>query len=292
MVVLAIAAILVTLAVAQLGNSTNSLERQNIAREFKISLERARFDSVKRRPFNCTDMARVELTGPNSFKYVTDKDMNGILDPLSETTVVDFSTSSSVEIVSDPPATYPIIIRFDQRGNVSSGPCGAEVPFTTPTVFCQSPCTAATAGPSNSSIVYVSPTGTVAVLRGGESVPAFSAPDVTNVAVNTQINRDLAVWTGSPLLPDANASPGGETPSPSPSASPTSTPTPGPSPTISPSPSPSPTATPTATPAPTATPQPTATPGLPSCSLNQRPGNPATCDCQPPWFVGKNGKCS
>jgi prepilin-type N-terminal cleavage/methylation domain-containing protein len=275
LIVLVIIGVVITFAVIALGNSTANLQRQSIAKEFKVALERARFDSVKRRPVNCADMSRVEITSATSFRVLTDSNQNGTLQPGAETRVVEFGNRSSVRIVDDPAPTFPIIIRFDQRGNTSSGPCGSEVVAETPTTFCQLPC--ASPDGSNSSVIYVSPTGTVAMLAGGTSAPAFSNPTIANVATGTGINEHLAVWYGTP-------------PTPTPMGSPTSTPV------VSPTPTPAPTATPSGTPTPTPSGTPTPTPSgtpapLPICARNARPGNPPTCDCKPPYFVQGNGQC-
>ena len=48
LIVLVIVAVLVTIAIAQFSRPKEVFQRQNIAREFKVALERARFDSVKR----------------------------------------------------------------------------------------------------------------------------------------------------------------------------------------------------------------------------------------------------
>src|SRR5215203_5571273 len=61
MIVMTVIAILVTFAVGQLGSSKTNLHRQNLAREFKINLERARFDSVKRRATDPSTMANVKI---------------------------------------------------------------------------------------------------------------------------------------------------------------------------------------------------------------------------------------
>src|SRR5688500_11551276 len=118
--------ILVAFAVMQFGASAASLERQNIARAFKVNLERARFDSVKRRASVCSEMSRVEITSPTSFDLVIDRNQNGALETAVETSTTDFADGAQVQIVDDPAPTYPIVIRFDQRGNVSSGSCGSE----------------------------------------------------------------------------------------------------------------------------------------------------------------------
>ena len=195
LIVVVIIMILAAFAVMQFGASAANLERQNVAREFKVNLERARFDSVKRRATGCADMSRVEITGPTTFQLVTDRDQNGTLNPATETTRVDFTAAGRVLIVDDPAPTYPIVFRFDQRGNVSSGSCGSETPADTPTTFCQVPCTAATASSNNASLIYVSPTGTVSMLAGGESIPSFSAPSVADMNSNANyLNPLLAVW--------------------------------------------------------------------------------------------------
>lgn len=287
LIVLVIFGIITTFAILALGSSSAIIERQTIAKEFKVALERARFDSVKRRPTGCADMSRVEITSATSFTYLTDTNRNGTLEPGSESQLVEFGDRSDVAIVFDPEPTYPVIIRFDQRGNTTSGACGSEVTAKTPTIFCQLPCTAATANESNSNGVYVSPTGTVAFLIGGEALPTFSPPTVTNVATNSGINDELAVWTGTPPTPNPSATPSGTvSPTPTPTLPPLPTITPIPLPSVTPieTPTPIPTATPTATPEPSATP-------LPDCARNERPGDPAACYCRPPMSVSQNGKC-
>jgi prepilin-type N-terminal cleavage/methylation domain-containing protein len=75
-IVLVIVAILATFAIMALGGSAENLERQNIAKEFKVALERARFDSVKRRPATCAEQARVEILSATQFAVITDQDQN------------------------------------------------------------------------------------------------------------------------------------------------------------------------------------------------------------------------
>jgi Tfp pilus assembly protein FimT len=220
LIVVVVIMILAAFAVMQFGASAANLERQNVAREFKVNLERARFDSVKRRATGCADMSRVEITGPTTFQLVTDRDQNGTLNPATETTRVDFTGAGRVLIVDDPAPTYPIVFRFDQRGNVSSGSCGSETPADTPTTFCQVPCTAATASSNNASLIYVSPTGTVSMLAGGESIPSFSAPSVADMNSNANyLNPLLAVWDAPSNTTNTNTN----TATPTPPSTPTNT---------------------------------------------------------------------
>ncbi len=268
LVVLVVLGVLVTFALMALGRSSENLRRQAIAKEFKVALERARFDSLKRRPSTCEDMSRVEILSATSFRYLTDSNQDGTLQPDAEARTVNFD-SSPVRVVDDTPLVFPIVIRFDMRGGSSSGPCGATTVATTPTHFCELPCS--TRNATNSTSIYVSPTGTVALLLGGEDEPEFDDPDVSIVDMTYGVNEHLAVWTGTP-------------PTPSP------IPTPAGTPSGSPTPTPEPTATPTGTPGPTPTATPEPTP-LPACTKNQKPGNPPTCSCNPPYFIQNNGQC-
>src|SRR6185503_16201481 len=77
LIVVAVALILGAVALTQLGNAKTDYQRQNIAREFKIYLERARFDSVKRRPANANDQSRVILASATSFTAIYDRNQNG-----------------------------------------------------------------------------------------------------------------------------------------------------------------------------------------------------------------------
>jgi Tfp pilus assembly protein FimT len=275
LIVLAVAAILVTMAVAQFGGASNNLERQNIAREFKVSLERARFDSVRRRADVCDDMARVVIRTATSFEVVMDMNQNGTIEPSIETRTIDFTNSSNVEIVGSSLA-FPITIRFDQRGNSSSGTCASPTAAVAETVFCNLPCVAATANAQNSNIVFVSPTGTAAMMRGGDSVPTFAEPAVTDVDGEKLINPLVAVWDPDPSpLPSA---------SPSPSVIPTVDPSP--LPTIDPSPLP----TVDPSPSPSVDPSPVGTPTPFACAYGERPDS-SGCTCTEPMWVRSNGKC-
>ena len=77
LIVLVIVAVLVTIAIAQFSRPKEVFQRQNIAREFKVALERARFDSVKRRPATVADEAKVIVNSSTSFSYITDLDGDG-----------------------------------------------------------------------------------------------------------------------------------------------------------------------------------------------------------------------
>ena len=253
-IVLAIAAILLTFAVAQFGRSGKNFDRQNIAREIKVSLERARFDSVKRRPDSVADMSKVTILSATSFSYTMDLNQNGQIDG-AETRTVDFAGRSDVRIAGTD-LVFPITIRFDPQGQITAtnGASSEIIPFF---YVCNGNCTSATANAANSNVIYISPTGTVAMMAGGQTVPTFGNPAVTAINSNTSINSLLAVWDDSSGAP---------TPTPTPSATPSPTPTPLPTP------------TPTSTPVPV------------TCVYGEKP-SVTGCICRSPMRVRSNGKC-
>jgi len=254
LIVLVIAAVLVTIAVAQFGRSGKNLDRQNVARQFKSELERARFDSVKRRAGSCYEMSRVTINDSRSFSVTTDSNQNGTLET-AEKQDINLGGRSDVTIVGNG-ITLPVTIRFDERGHAVLTDCVTTPPPNVPLFyFCNGSCTPATANSQNSNVIFVSPTGTVAMLNGGQSMPTFANPSVTPVGANTQVNPLLAVWEP---------------------ATPTSTPT----------------ATSTATPTNTPTPVPTATPFY--CTSPGPPWqypSQTGCICRAPMWVRSNGQC-
>lgn len=239
LIVLVVLGILVAFAVAQFGSSKSSLDRQNIAREFKVSLERARFDSVKRRAENCADMSRVTITSPTSFELLSDMNLSGTLEA-NETRQVDFSGRSDVTMVGAS-VTFPVTIRFDNRGQARLTDCVTPAPTDIPLMyFCNGACTESTADATNSNVIFISRTGTVAMMTGGSTMPTFDEPTVATVDNANGVNPLLAVWEAIAASPLPTTSPSG-TPGP------TETPTPTPTPTVTPTPTETPTPTPTPT---------------------------------------------
>ena len=226
LIVLAVAMVLSTVAIVQVGNSKRNLDRQNLAREFKVNLERARFDSIKRRASVCSDMSRVTINDATSFSATTDLNQNGTLET-AERQTINFGTRSNVTIIGNG-VTLPITIRFDERGNAVLTDCVTTPPPNVPLLyFCNGTCTTGTANSQNSNVIFISPTGTVAMLAGGQTMPTFANPNVTNINSNTQINPqvnpELAVW--EPATPTASATStftatATNTPTPVPSATP------------------------------------------------------------------------
>ncbi len=281
MLVVTIGVVLAGFALTQMGSANEIMERQNFARHFKVSLERARFDSVKRRATSITGptaMANVKILSETSFTVTTDLDQNGVISA-NEFRTVNYENRHDIRLLAGSGVSFPITIYFDRRGHASITDGAGN--STSKFVFCGAGCTFATSDSSNSSVIFVSSTGTVAMMGGGETYPAIADPSVSTVSNTSGINPDVAVWNAPVVEPEETST---GSPTPTPTATPTPTPTATPTPT--PQTSPTPTPTPTATPTPTPTPAP-----LPSCTKGQRPGNPPTCQCNSPWFIGRNGKC-
>ncbi|MDQ3322790.1 MAG: prepilin-type N-terminal cleavage/methylation domain-containing protein [Acidobacteriota bacterium] len=196
MIVLVITAILVTFAIARFGNAGTNFKRQNISRELKVNLERARFDSVKRRAEN-TARAEVTLVNATSFTVKTDMNQNGTLDA-SDTKTIDFTGQSNVKIVGDA-LVFPITIQFDRYGRIEAKD-KTEKDITPIFTICTDGCAADNATPANADVIYVSPSGTVAMLKGGEKQPTFASPEnITVVEVDKQINNELRVKSANSL---------------------------------------------------------------------------------------------
>ncbi|HTH50478.1 MAG TPA: hypothetical protein VL501_01010 [Pyrinomonadaceae bacterium] len=210
-IVLAVIMILATAAVVQLGRSRENLQRQNLARQFKVYLERARFDSIKRRASTCSEMARVTINDVNSFSVTSDANQNGRLDLPGETQTITFSNRTNV-VMAGSGVSLPVTVRFDERGRALLTDCVSSPPPTVPLLyFCDGSCS--TLSDQTANAIYISATGTVSMLSGSTLAPVFANPAVSNVNSNTTVNPMLTVW-----IP--------ETPTPTPAATATPTPTP------------------------------------------------------------------
>jgi prepilin-type N-terminal cleavage/methylation domain-containing protein len=175
-IVLIIIAIVTTFALLAFGSSKVDLHRQAVAREFKIYLERARFDSVKRRAED-PNRANLILNSATSFTAQLDFNEDGTLQP-SETRTVDFTQRSSTQILVTDTFNYPVTISFDRRGHATTvDSLGDEI---TPVFTICSNC--AEASPDRS-VISLSTTGTVAVTTEEPDPSALPTPVVSNANV-------------------------------------------------------------------------------------------------------------
>jgi prepilin-type N-terminal cleavage/methylation domain-containing protein len=187
-VVLTIIAIVSTIALTRFGRTDARFQRQNMARELKVYLERARYDSVKRRATQTADQAKVEIINSTTFRVTTDANINGTIDA-NDTRLYSFAGRSDVKIVGNAlTLVFPITIRFDYRGQaeITNGNAAA---LTNPVfTVCDAGCTVATANANNSTIISITPTGTVIMANGGLNLTTINAPVVTTVNTNANIN--------------------------------------------------------------------------------------------------------
>jgi prepilin-type N-terminal cleavage/methylation domain-containing protein len=270
LVVILLITIVSIIALMQFGSSREQFRRQNVAQELKTAFERARFDSVKRRA-ESPDLAKVTVSG-NSFTTSIDANGNGTIETADD--VVNNFSGQNITITNTAgnPMTFPVTVFFDKRGEVVAKDAG-NVTVNPIFLICNGTCTSATANNSNSSVVLVTPTGTVNLLSGNSTIPTFATPPVTSISPGSGIKDDVTLPTPTPYI------------TPTPTPNPTLTPTPTPTPTATPTPTPTVTPTPT----PTQTPTPTPTPQI--CRRNERPADTG-CVCQPPMTVNQsNGKC-
>ena len=178
LVVLALLGILSTLAFLQLRKSRTDFERQNIVREFKNYLERARFDSVKRRAVTNAEMATIVLNGPSSFSATIDFDVKRHIIP-AETRTVNFSQRSPTQISVSDTLNYPVTIRFDRRGQATA--VDAANNAVTPVFRICSDCSV---GSTNVSYLSISASGTIA----DTTTAPGTLPPPAITSANTSLN--------------------------------------------------------------------------------------------------------
>lgn len=173
LIVIALIGIVLTLAIMNFRQPRIDMQRQAIVREFKVYLERARFDSVKRRAEGASQ-ARLRLASPTSFTAILDLNGDGTLQP-SEARTVNFADQSNTQILVTDTLNYPVTISFDRRGHATALDAGNN-PVNPVFTIC-SDCSAASPGQS---VISLSTTGTVAVSAVAPDPSGLPAPPVTN----------------------------------------------------------------------------------------------------------------
>lgn len=188
-IVLVVIGVLCGVAVLQLNGARNDLQRQKIVREFKTSLERARFDSVKRRAMTNADMSKVILNSATSFTERIDYNEDGTLST-AETRSVDFTQGSATQILVTDTLNYPVTISFNQRGHVTAiDGLGNSI---NPVFRICSNCTAAS---PDVSYISISPSGTVADTRTAPS--ALPTPVINGNISSNALNCYVLVNTNA-----------------------------------------------------------------------------------------------
>jgi prepilin-type N-terminal cleavage/methylation domain-containing protein len=186
LVVCVIIAIVAGIAIMQRGRANIDLARQNLSHDLKAALERARFDSVKRR----ADDSAVEATViVNSFGYTlrTDKNQDGALDSTDDEST---SINNGMIITGENGINLPVTLTYDQRGEVTATSGGSVIN----PVFriCYLNCLDVT----KTDLLLVSPTGTVNLLPGSSDLPVFLPPSgISTVPPGTSVSNSAVVPT-------------------------------------------------------------------------------------------------
>jgi prepilin-type N-terminal cleavage/methylation domain-containing protein len=194
MIVLVVMGIVTAIPAMLLTSAKVQFSRQTFIREFKSSLERARFDSIKRKPETKEDMAKVVIRA-NSYELVTYRNSSGAVDDtgvaqVAKTESKTLSASDGTLGLHSSSATvgFPVTLLFDARGEVSAFDANNDAVTTPVFVICEGNCATQTA--ENSTILMISPTGTVALLPGGSDVTPYAAPtSPTTIVSSSGINR-------------------------------------------------------------------------------------------------------
>jgi prepilin-type N-terminal cleavage/methylation domain-containing protein len=179
LLVVIVMGILTTFALLQLRGAKTDVERQNIVRELKNYLERARFDSVKRRADADAEMATIRLIGPTSFSAAIDFDQSGSLLP-AETRTMDFGERSNTRVSIVDTLSYPVTIRFNRRGQATAVDSTNTV--VTPVFRICSNCSAAT---PNISYISISASGTIS---DSSAAPGVLPTPAVNANANASLN--------------------------------------------------------------------------------------------------------
>ena len=181
LVVIVVIAVIAGFALMQRGSTDVQLRRQNAAQQLKVAFERARFDSVKRRPNDSSTMAQVTVT-PSSYTLRTySNDANGVSVAHNQVTAL---PTDIVIARYDGTTLTSLGVTFNMRGETPASPAPQ---FYVCNASCSSPSNA------NANIVVVTATGTVNLLPGGSGLPTFGVPTITNVSNSTGINPDTVL---------------------------------------------------------------------------------------------------
>jgi type II secretory pathway pseudopilin PulG len=114
-IVVTIIGVVTAFAILRISAAQRAMRLTNSTREFISYLERARIDSIRRRPMNVGEMARVTINTVNSYSVQLDQDGDGLLDAPRTITIADVQGARFAGVA------IPTIIYFDWRGRPVNG---------------------------------------------------------------------------------------------------------------------------------------------------------------------------
>jgi prepilin-type N-terminal cleavage/methylation domain-containing protein len=169
-------------------------QRQNLAKDFKTLLDRARYDSIKRRAVNFNDRAKVIINNKRSMSLISDMNQDGTLVPANEIKVLNFAgTDTGKFMVAN--TNFPYTITYDQNGYVTtidSTGTAVALAFTICNYNC-SDAVGANINAQDTSVINISATGTSTILRGTETLATTNNPTVSQNTSTQVINNLLTV---------------------------------------------------------------------------------------------------
>jgi len=119
LVVIVIIGIVAGLAVMGRGNANEIFRRQNVAYGLKNAFERARFDSVKRRPDVAANDSFVSVNNL-AFTLRTDRDGNGVVETLDDLVTGLAGQGITIRYLTEDPSgsntNMPATVKFNFRG--------------------------------------------------------------------------------------------------------------------------------------------------------------------------------
>lgn len=185
LIVVVILGVLAAVAIPTLTSANSDMQRQNVVRQLKSFLERARSDSVKRNAFNANEMAKVVINNSTSFSLATDKNYNGTVEA-TEISNVPFAAGSGIKIVGRN-LIFPITITFNNRGQAKAVD-GTNKTISPVFTVCENNCTAQTADSSNSETLSLSPTGSASFVENSEVYLDPVAPEVSVISTGSKVD--------------------------------------------------------------------------------------------------------
>lgn len=115
MIVVTIIGVVTAFAILRISAAQSAMRITNSAREFISYLEKARLDSVRRRPMNVGEMASVTINSVNSYTILIDQTGDGVLDPPRTITIANVPGARFAGVA------IPTTINFDWRGRPVNG---------------------------------------------------------------------------------------------------------------------------------------------------------------------------
>lgn len=183
LVVITIIAIVASLAMMQRGNANEQFQRQNAAREIKVALERARFDSVKRRADGAAVPFAYVTIQATQFILVTDVNQDGDVTDTGDSVATPFPPNITITPRSG--LSLPLTVSYNRRGE----PDLTDINM----LVCNDTCDYTSDTTANANLLVVTATGTVEMLPGGTSPATFPTPTVTTVPANTAVRSETYI---------------------------------------------------------------------------------------------------